>query len=155
MLEKTRKNSLGKESSFPSWCSASAWTGWWWSRRCLLWLYFSSCVADVMEQHGWAGSSWAESHVLDSFCKSPFSSGRPGTSTSAALTAVPTACALTRKQTVLNAWAGAFVCVCVWYRGQRSSRHTYSHVSTWHHKGNCRPCVGLACLAPKIGVQSL
>ena len=166
MLEKTRKNSLlVKESSFPSWYSASAWIGWWWSRRCLLWLYFSSCIADIVEQHGPAGSSWAESHVQDSVCKSPFSSGHPRTSTSAALTTAPTACALTHKQMVLRAWTGASValCVCVcacacawvWYRGQRSFRHTYSHMSTWHHMGNCLPYMGLACLAPKIGVQSL
>lgn len=56
MLEKMRKKLFScKIECFPSWYSVSAWIGWWWS-RCLLWMYFSSCVADIIEQHGPAGS---------------------------------------------------------------------------------------------------
>lgn len=154
MLEKTRKNSLLiKESSFASWYSASAWIGWCWSRRCLLQFYFSSCVADIMEQHGPAGSSWAACHVQGSFCKSPFSSVLPGTSTSAALTAVPTACVLTTNSQSLEPEL-----VPLWLRMQMwvpvcstGDREVEAHVSTWHHKGTASPVWVWPAWLPKSG----
>lgn len=158
MLEKTRKNSLlVKESSFASWYSASAWIGWCWSRRCLLRFYFSSCVADIMEQHGPAGSSWAESHVQPSFRKSPFSSVLPGTSTSAALTTTPTACALTTNSQSLEPelvplWLRTHKWVLVCGTEDQEAWGTCVHLVS---QGNCLPCVGLACLAPKIGLLCL
>lgn len=142
---------LSKRVLFPlgSWV-ASAWTGWWWSRRCLLWLYFSSCVADIMEQHSRASSLWAAAHVQDSSQVPLFISALRNQPFSC-FNSNPTACALICKQTVLRASAGASValcvCVCLEWRTQKLK----AHVSTWHHKGAASPAWVWPVWPPELG----
>lgn len=127
MLEKMRKNSFpAKYSAFHSWYSACVWIGWWWSRRCLLWKYFSSCVADIMEQHGPTGSF----DLMHRALQVSLLISAPGDQRFIWFNSCP-CCWCPHLQMMLRARAGAFVAVgvCVWVAqgSQELGTHMFIH----------------------------